>query len=144
LVLVDGTGNAEYFRQGLSAAGATLGAGQFLVVGNATVTGVLPPGVLSIDETGDWIQNGAPDGVALIDTSTNTLVDALSYEGSITSCTITGFPAPVSLVEGTPFPGADTNDNLHSLARSPNGQDTDDANADWQLTTTITPGAANP
>ena len=36
--------------------------------------------------------------MALIDTVSLTLVDVLSYEGSITSAQIDGFPQPVSLV----------------------------------------------
>ena len=65
----------------------------------------------------DQIQNGQPDGVALIDTSTQTLVDALSYEGSITMAQIEGFPGPVSLVEGTPTPLSDSNTVQVSLSR---------------------------
>ena len=33
------------------------------------------------------MQNGAPDGVALINTMTMSVVDALSYEGPITAAT---------------------------------------------------------
>ena len=71
------------------------------------------------------------------------MIDALSYEGSLTAVTFTGFPGTYNLVEGTAFSGADTNDNLNSLARLPNGTDINNASSDWALTTTITPGAAN-
>ena len=47
-------------------------------------------------------QNGAPDGVALVDTAAGTLLDALSYEGAITAAQIGS--ATVSLVEGTVLP----------------------------------------
>ena len=47
------------------------------------------------------MQNGAPDGVALIDTATKALLDALSYEGEIHSATIDG--QVYDLVEGTPL-----------------------------------------
>jgi imidazolonepropionase-like amidohydrolase len=144
VALINGNGNGEYARFKLSDAGTTLTNGAYLVIGNATIVTTLPSGTQAITATGDFIQNGAPDGVALIDTSTSTLVDALSYEGSITAANITGFPGPVSLVEGTAFTGADTNDNLHSLARTPNGHDSNNAATDWHVTTTITPGAANP
>ena len=88
-------------------------------------------------------QNGTPDGVALVDTATNTLLDALSYEGAITAATIDG--AVYSLVEGTAMPAtrADSNIDDGSLIRSPNGRDTDDAASDWAFTTTKTKGAAN-
>lgn len=142
VVLINGNNNTEYSRFKLSVAGSSLGAGQYAVIRNNTVT--VPGGTLTINATGDFIQNGAPDAVALIDTATSTVIDGLSYEGSITAATVTGFPGPVSLVEGTAFSGADTNDNLPALARLPNGTDTDDASSDWSLTTTITPGAANP
>lgn len=142
VVLVNGNDNTEYSRFNLSTAGASLTAGQYLVIRNSTVT--ISAGALSMNASGDFIQNGAPDGIALIDTSTNAVIDALSYEGSITAATITGFTGTVSLVEGNAFSGADTNDNLNALARSPDGTDSDDASSDWVLTTTITPGAANP
>ena len=147
VVLVNGYDSTEYApRFALSDAGASLADGQYLVIGNATVTGAVPGGVLTIDATGDFIQNGDPDGVALIDTSRSTLVDALSYGGSITAANISGFPAAVSLVEGTALNATIIDlgtDDIHSLVRDPNGSDTDDASTDWKLTSTLTPGAAN-
>jgi hypothetical protein len=140
IVLVNGNGNVEYARHSLAGAGSTLAAGQYLLVRNASVSA--PPGVLTIDVAGDFVQNG-PDGIALIDSASNTLIDALSYEGSLTSATITGFPGPVSLVEGTAFAGADSNDNLHTLVRIPNGSDSDNAVVDWVVSTNFTPGTAN-
>jgi len=142
VVLVNGNDNTEYSRFNLSTAGASLTAGQYLVIRNSTVT--ISAGALSMNASGDFIQNGAPDGIALIDTSTNAVIDALSYEGSITTATITGFAGPVSLVEGSAFSSPDTNDDLNSLSRRPNGTDTDNAATDWALITSITPGAANP
>ena len=49
------------------------------------------------------------------------------------------------LVEGTllPVDVADSNTVDGTLARIPDGADTDDAAADWSFTTTATPGAAN-
>jgi large repetitive protein len=87
------------------------------------------------------LQNGAPDGLALLDGTT--LLDALSYEGAISSATIGG--QMYSLVEGTVLPAAveDSNTVAGSLIRNPDGKDTNDAAADWAFTTTITRGAAN-
>jgi hypothetical protein len=121
LVLVDGTDGLEYDRAALT---GTLAAGAYLVV--------------DIEA-----QNGAPDGVALVNPAAHTLVDALSYEGAITSATIDG--QTVSLVEGTALAAsvADSNTIAGSLIRNPDGKDTNDASADWAFTTTITRGAAN-
>ena len=121
VVLVNGGDGAEYARKALS---GTLAAGAKLVV----------------DVDG---QNGAPDGVALIDTGNGTLLDALSYEGAITAATIGG--STYDLVEGTVLPVdvADSNTVDGSLDRIPDGRDTNDAASDWAFTTTATPGAAN-
>ncbi len=128
-------------RVALNSGGTTmLPAGAYLVIRNATVT--VPGGTLTIDVSGDFLQNG-PDGIALINTTTNTLVDALHYGGGagITMGTIAGFAATVSLVEGTAFATDDT--NTGSLGRFPNGADTNMASVDWSLRTTPTPGATN-
>jgi len=120
LVLVDGGTSNEYLRRTLS---GTLAAGAYLVV--------------EADA-----QNGAPDGVALIDAG-GTRLDALSYEGAIRAATVG--TATYDLVEGTALPAAtaDSNTVAGSLSRIPNGSDTDDAATDWAFTTTKTPGAAN-
>lgn len=119
LVLVNGGDGAEYDRVVLS---GTLPAGGYLRVD------VEP-------------QNGAPDGLALL--SGTTLLDALSYEGEVRAASIGG--RIYDLVEGTPLPAAvaDSNAVDGSLARIPDGSDSDDAAADWVFTTTVTPGAAN-
>jgi hypothetical protein len=121
LVYVNGGDGAEYGRRALS---GSLAAGEYLVV--------------DVD-----LQNGAPDGLALVDTVASTLVDALSYEGAITSATIGG--VTFNLVEGTVLPAtvADSNAVDGSLIRNPNGADTNDAASDWAFTTTVTRGAAN-
>lgn len=121
LVFVDGGDSTEYRREALD---GSLAPGGFVVV--------------SVDA-----QNGAPDGAALIDTASGTLLDALSYEGAIGSAQIGG--ATYDLVEGTALPVsvADSNTVDGSLIRSPDGRDTDDAASDWAFTTTVTRGAAN-
>ena len=121
LVLVDGSDGLEYDRELLT---GSLAAGAHRAI--------------AIEA-----QNGAPDGVALVDTSTDALLDALSYEGAITAAQIGS--ATVSLVEGTVLPAsvADSNTVGGSLSRIPDGRDTNDAASDWVFTTTSTPGAAN-
>jgi hypothetical protein len=144
LVFVDGANNNEYLRVSLGVAGS-LPAGGYLVVCSTNVTPAQGALVIHFGSTTDNIQNGAPDGVALIDTFANRLLDALSYEGSITAANINGFPGPVSLVEGTPLPAttADSNSVVGSLIRSPNGTDNNDAATDWKFTSVVTPGSAN-
>jgi hypothetical protein len=121
LVLVNGGDGTEYDRVDLT---GSLAAGAFLSV--------------AIEA-----QNGAPDGVALIDTASGALLDALSYEGEITAAVISG--QTYNLVEGTALPAtvADSNTVDGSLSRIPNGQDTNNAASDWAFTQTMTPGAAN-
>jgi hypothetical protein len=120
LVLVNGDGT-EYGRLPLS---GSLAAGAYLRVDSD-------------------LQNGAPDGVALVDTVADTLLDALAYEGEIRAAVIDGMS--FDLVEGTPLPAtvADSNTVNGSLSRLPNRTDTNNAATDWAFTTTPTPGAAN-
>lgn len=119
LVAVNGGDNAEYDRVALT---GSLAAGGYLDV--------------AVE-----LQNGAPDGIALLEGST--LVDALSYEGAITAATIGG--QTYNLVEGAVLPTSveDSNTVAGSLIRNPDGKDTNDAASDWAFTTTITRGAAN-
>jgi hypothetical protein len=121
LVLVNGGDGTEYARVALT---GSLAAG----------------GYLQIDIEA---QNGAPDGVALIDTASKALLDALSYEGEITAATIEG--QTYSLVEGTALAATvvDSNAADGSLSRIPDKQDTDNASVDWAFTETKTPGAGN-
>jgi hypothetical protein len=121
LVLVNGGDGTEYQRK--------------------TLSGTLAPGayaVIAVDP-----QNGAPDGLALVDTGAGTLLDALSYEGAIHAATIGA--ATFDLVEGTMLPVdvADSNTVDGTLARIPDGKDGNDAATDWAFTKTPTPGAAN-
>ncbi len=121
LVLVNGGDGAEYERKALT---GSLAAGAKFVV--------------DVDP-----QNGAPDGVALVDASKDVLLDSLSYEGAITAATIGS--KVFDLVEGTMLPVdvADSNTEEGSLARIPDGSDTGNAAANWSFTTTPTPGGAN-
>ncbi|MFN0250987.1 MAG: lamin tail domain-containing protein [Kofleriaceae bacterium] len=144
LALVNGATNEVYQTVDLSSAG-TLAAGQYLVVAGPLVD--VDGAALSVDPvwTQDEVQNGPTDGVALVDTVTMTLIDALSYEGAITSVMIEGFTSPISLVEGTALAStvADLNSGNASLCRAPNGSDTNNAAADWAVCATATPGRAN-
>lgn len=146
LILVNGQNSQEYARIDLDAAGPTLASGAFLVVGAPDVVAALPPGTPSIvfAAATNNLQNGAPDGIALFDTAGETLLDALSYEGSIGDAQFAGVAGTFDLVEGTPTAAADSNSAAGSLARFPDGSDTDDANADWWFNNVPSPGLANP
>jgi vibriolysin len=144
LLLINGGNNAIYHSVFLGPAG-TLQPGQYLVVGANGVA--VPPGALKINFSNgqeNRIQNGAPDGALLFDNATGAIIDAFSYEGSITAASIPGVGA-VSLVEGTPLPATvvDSNKVPRSLGRFLNGTDTDNAATDWAATSTPTPGSLN-
>lgn len=142
LVLVNGSGSASYNVIDLGAAG-TLAAGGYLVVASSTV--VVDAGATTIlfGAAENNVQNGGPDALAVVNMATGDLIDALSYEGSITAATITGLPGTFNLVEGTATTLSDSNTEELSLVRFPNGTDTDDASVDWWSTAVITPGSAN-
>ena len=137
VVFVNGSSSVEYARAVLT---GTLPAGAFLVVGVAGQTLALPGGVTRIDIT-TGIQNGAPDGVVLWDTTRLAALDALSYEGELTVVTIDG--TTISLVEGPATTLVESNMTPDSLCRRPDGTDTENAAADWMLCTTPTPGGSN-
>ena len=120
LVFVDGADGEEYKRVALT---GTIAAGGYLVVASDP-------------------QNGAPDGLALID-GAGALIDALSYEGSITTALIG--TKTYNLVEGTVLPATvlDSNTAAGSLIRNPDGRDTGNAASDWVFTKTLTRGATN-
>lgn len=140
IILINGNGNTSYATINLGT--GMLAGGGYIVIAGANVT--VPAGVTKIDPgwTTDEVQNGAPDGIALIDNAAHTLIDALSYEGSMTMVDLPGFATASSLVEGTATTAADS--GAGALCRSPNGQDTDNAMADWKLCASPSAGQPNP
>ena len=83
----------------------------------------------SFTTTAGWFQNGTKDAIALYENTT--LLDSLSYEGSVTPFT-----------EGDTLIAKDNRVDIVSLARIANGIDTNNNNLDFQLGC-ITPGSAN-
>ncbi len=147
LALVNGSNNLTYLNLSL-APGGTLAHGQYLVVGPAAL--VVPPEVVKVNffVAKDAIQNGGvdtPDGVALVDAGTLSVLDALSYEGSITACNVMGVPGYTNLVEGVALDASVQDSNVvgRSLIRYPDGNDKDNAATDWAASGKPTPGAAN-
>ena len=141
LVLVNGSISGEYDRISLAPV-STLAAGEYLVIGSIDLLATVPTAAKTIafDEATSNIQNGSPDGLAIIDEVAVTLIDALSYEGEITAAFITGLGTG-NRVEGPATPASDP--GIGSLIRFPNGIDADDAASDWAYTLSVTPGATN-
>jgi cysteine-rich repeat protein len=142
LVFITGGSSDTYLSFPLSGVVPPSG---YAVVAGPGLAGIDPGArVMRFAAMQDNIQNGSPDGLALFDLSRCRVLDALSYEGSITSAFVPP-PClnPIDLVEGTATPVIDSNTSAASLSRSPNGSDTDDAATDWVLAVTPTPGAAN-
>jgi hypothetical protein len=141
VVLVNGSDSTEYRRFDLGPVATDLAAGAYLVIRRSTLT--VPGGTLTIDMMADdLVQNGAPDAIALVNTSTTTVIDAISYEGGVTAAVITGFTGTRNLVEGTMAAASDAG-ATSSIGRNPNGIDSDNASADWAVRATPSPGAAN-
>ena len=137
LLLVNGATGLVYATVNLSGSIAAHG---FVVVAGPNV--VVPAPAVKLDPgwLTDKIQNGSPDGVALVEGTT--LIDAVSYEGAMTAASLPGFAATVSLVEGTAMTAADSASTA-SICRRQN-QDTNNAAADWATCATKTPGTSNP
>jgi hypothetical protein len=157
LVLVNGSSTPapEYRRVALASAGS-LPAGGYLVIGAAAVTPMgaglklTPPvgsGAAQWPAT-DAIQNGsagvsAPgDGLLVVDTTTMTVFDRLSYESAVTvndhrlRLDHAGRDGMLTTAGDDPTAAA-------SMVRIPNGADTNNALADWAMTANLTPGIAN-
>lgn len=135
LLLVNGDGTV-YDRIALP--GVTLPSGDWFVVGGAAV-----PNVDHVVAGATFLQNGAPDGVALAYTLTgdpddDVLVDSLSYEGNVPG----GPPTGGTWTEGTGHAGDDGSLADTGLARFPDGDDANDNASDFALVC-LTPGAAN-
>ena len=139
---MDGARNAEYRRVDLD---GVLSPGEYLVIGSSNVVVGGGARVIRFRQASNAIQNGAPDGVAVVNLATHHIVDALTYEGTISAGAINGFPGTYSFLESNPLPAAvaDSNATGGSLIRYPNGTDTQNAAADWQFTTSPTPGMEN-
>jgi len=134
LELWNGSGTVLYDSINLSAAGSSLAAGQYLVVGTNSIVSNLPGGTLSIAfaAADNNVQNGGSngDGIKLVEGGVT--LDSMSYEAIVAGVT-----------EGANHAGTDDSGATESLARIPNGTDTDENGSDFQSTATVTPGAAN-
>ncbi len=139
LVFVNGTTSTEYRRVQLA---GRLGPLRRLVVATPSVPVDEAARALPLPLTRDNVQNGAPDGVALVNTRTDEVLDAVAYEGSIEDATIEGLPGTFSMGDGQPVQEADSNEVAGSICRLPDHTDSDDDDRDWSACNP-TPGSAN-
>ncbi|MDQ3300134.1 MAG: lamin tail domain-containing protein, partial [Myxococcota bacterium] len=80
VLLINGSGNVVYRTIDLAPA-TSLAPNQYLVIANANVSVPAAAKKIELSVQQDIIQNGAPDGLVLIDSVANVLIDALTYEG---------------------------------------------------------------
>ncbi len=132
VVLVNGNGDSVYKTIDLPA--VSLAAGDYFVIcgDSDEVLGC----DLDVSPDSNLVQNGAPDAVAIV--LNGTVVDALSYEGSVAAPYTEGSGAGSDNSSG----GTGGPNENKSLSRLPDGNDTDDNSADFSLRC-ITPGSAN-
>ncbi len=130
LELVNGASGGAAVYETIALPATLLNPGDYYVVcGNAlNVVGC----DLVTSPSSNLIQNGPPDAVAL--TRGGAIVDTVSYEGSVPGYT----EGSGSGLEDSSSAG----DEFKSIARIPNGVDTDQNNVDFAFVC-ITPGAAN-
>lgn len=128
LVLVNGATSAEYRRVALF---GRLGPRRRLVLATASVVVGGGARVILLPLASNNVQNGAPDGLALVDTANGVVLDALSYEGSLTEASIEGLAGTWSLVQGGTVSESDDNERVGALCRLPDETDTGDDEADW-------------
>lgn len=142
VLLVNASASTVYGKSPIALSG-TLNPGAYLLLHSTVFT---PPSgcalTVSLGTAQNSLQNGAPDAVVVIRVADNTVIDAVSYEGTTTAITYSG--ASVACTEGTGVPATESDlDELGSVSRLPNGTDTNDNSADFKFTTTPTPCKAN-
>ncbi|WP_157069608.1 lamin tail domain-containing protein [Sandaracinus amylolyticus] len=143
VVFVNGSNDLEYRRVMLN---GTIPAGGFVVVGPTGLTIAAGARLIAVaDPLVDIVQNGAPDAVVLLDTSSNTIADAIAYEGANPMMSLMGDATPRTVAEAAVSPaGADSNTDPLTLQRITDGCDRDTPLVDWEFAPTLSPGATNP
>jgi hypothetical protein len=123
--LINGSNSSSYRNIDLS--GFTIDSNDYFVIcGDASLVANCD---YSFTTTNSWFQNGSPDAVGLY--QNNTLLDSLSYEGEL-----------VPFNEGTVLSISDSNTDIVSISRIPDGFDSNVNEVDFKLGC-ITPGSAN-
>ncbi len=124
--LINGSNSSVYRSIDLSGFSIDSGA-YFVVCGNSALVANCD---YAFTSTSGWLQNGAPDAMALYNNQQDTL-DSLSYEGNL-------FP----YTENASILSKDSNSTVMSLSRLPNGFDSNANNIDFDRGC-LTPGSAN-
>jgi cysteine-rich repeat protein len=162
LVLISGAGANEYFFDGTSNL-ANVGKRVLLTSAAVPSNSLRPGGIIVVGTTGlfalptfpasafkiplvapasGWVQNGSPDAVALMNVgSAPFVIDGYSYEGATANASVLGLTGTFVVTEGATNATCD-NGVAGGMSRFPNGKDTQDNNADFQLRA-VTPGLAN-
>lgn len=132
--LVQGTGGGASVYATIALTNVVLAANDYYVI--SANAGTVPNTDQVATPITNLIQNGAPDAVGLFDNNTNTLLDAVSYEGN------SGAP----YTEGTGVPAAQSDApstvTEWSLSRTTDGVDTNNNAADFTRKLS-TPGTTN-
>ncbi len=143
LVYVNGHDQTVYGQMDLGNLGSLSPGGYGVVAGQ--LLPVEPGPTLRFPLQQDNLQNGGTaevpgaDGIALYNPYSRTVMDAISYEGSITAAQIDG--QTLDLVSGTATSAYDG--SVGSICRYPDGQDSQDDSSDWSYCMTKTPGTSN-
>ncbi len=133
LELVDGGTGTIYDSIALSAEpSGILFPGEYLVIADAGVSVAPGAKTLSFASTGDNIENGDPDGLRIVDVGSGATIDGVGYGGFVAGVTET------SSNEIDPPTAGDA-----SIARCPDGFDSDDNDADFGAYKVVTPGSPN-
>ncbi|MBM4318379.1 MAG: amidohydrolase family protein, partial [Deltaproteobacteria bacterium] len=135
---VNGDGGRSYKR--IDLAGDPLPPGGFLLLHGLELAPPQGCRAVAMPAARDNIQNG-PDAVLLLDTATGQVLDALSYEGCLHQVALGDLAGSYAACEGEA--GGPTDAGEGSLARTPDGEDGDDNQADFTAGVPPTPCAAN-
>ncbi len=137
VVLVNGNNNTPY--DSITLPNQLLNPNSFFVI--CSSYGLVPFCDLShTTPSGGFIQNGSPDAIAIRNTSTNAIVDAVSYEGNVVAPYIEGNGVPIG--ESDTATNASTLFRWTGISRFPDGADTGDDSTDFHRACS-TPGAPN-
>ncbi len=133
LELFNGNDLAPYEEFALGVAGAQLPSRGFLVIGPPAALAGVPPAALRIvaERAQNLIQNG-PDGIRILGAN-GAVIDSVGYGADV---------VPGATEGGANAPSDPANDGGRSLARCPDGADSDRNAADFQVTE-LSPGRAN-
>lgn len=149
LVLINGSNKQEYFATNRATRilltesnAAVLPPGGYLVIGETGARNVIPEGTPFIQLDDNSLQNDR-EGVVLWNTATKAAIDSLSYEGVLRAVSLDGVTFDVT--EGPDYLSYQLYDSsaaTTSLARQPNGTDSQSNIADFKRGTS-TPGLPN-